>query len=117
VSEVGCKGFVFVCETLEMAVFKYLVLLHTDVPKAAQFYAHGLGLAVNVCTLRWAELQSGPCKIALMQAPSDLQVTKGYSPFLSFNVTDMDSTVMRLLSMGGELDGAIKHQPQGKVKC
>lgn len=115
VSEVGCKGFVFVCEKLEMAVFKYLVLLHTDVLKAAQFYAHGLGLAVNVCTLRWAELQSGPCKIALMQAPSDLQVTKGYSPFLSFNVTDMDSTVMRLLSMGGELDGAIKHQPQGKV--
>ncbi len=60
--------FLFV-KKLEMAVFKYLVLLHTDVPKAAQFYAHGLGLAVNVCTLRWAELQSGPCKIALMQAP------------------------------------------------
>jgi len=65
----AARVFVFVCEKLEMAVFKYLVLLHTDVPKAAQFYAHGLGLAVNVCTLRWAELQSGPCKIALMQAP------------------------------------------------
>ena len=51
------------------AVLKYLVLLHVDVPRAAQFYAHGLGLAVNVCTSKWAELQSGPCKIALMEAP------------------------------------------------
>ena len=52
-----------------MSILKYMVLLHTDVPRAAQFYAHGLGLAVNVCTTRWAELQSGPCKIALMEAP------------------------------------------------
>lgn len=52
-----------------MSILKYMVLLHTDVPRAAQFYAHGLGLAVNVCTQRWAELQSGPCKIALMEAP------------------------------------------------
>ena len=52
-----------------MSILKYMVLLHTDVPRAAQFYAHGLGLAVNVCTTRWAELQSGPFKIALMEAP------------------------------------------------
>ncbi len=84
VSEVGCKGFVFVCEKLEMAVFKYLVLLHTDVPKAAQFYAHGLGLAVNVCTLRWAELQSGPCKIALMQAPRYTSPSRSISQFFSW---------------------------------
>lgn len=96
-------------------MLKYLVLLHVDVPRAAQFYAHGLGLAVNVCTSKWAELQSGPCKIALMEAPSSVQLTKGYSPFLSFNVDDMDSTVVRLLSMGAELDGPIKYPPQGKV--
>lgn len=44
-----------------------------------------------------------------------MQLTKGYSPFLSFNVDDMDSTVVRLLSMGAELDGPIKYPPQGKV--
>lgn len=58
-----------VAEGERMAVLKYMVLLHRDVPRAAQFYSHGLGLAVNVCTKRWAELQSGPCKIALMEAP------------------------------------------------
>ncbi|XP_073392944.1 uncharacterized protein [Physcomitrium patens] len=98
-----------------MSVLKYMVLLNRDVPRAAQFYAHGLGLAVNVCTTRWAELQSGPCKIALMESPSNVELTKGYSPFLSFNVKDMDSTVLRLLSMGAELDGPIKYPPQGKV--
>lgn len=71
-----------------MAVFKYLVLLHTDVPRAAQFYAHGLGLAVNVCTLRWAELQSGPCKIALMQAPRFAFSHLRFLTMFSFIVTE-----------------------------
>lgn len=46
-----------------------------------------------------------------------MELSKGYSPFLSFNVKDMDGTVLRLLSMGAELDGPIKHPPQGKVCC
>ena len=46
-----------------------------------------------------------------------MELSKGYSPFLSFNVKDMDDTVLRLLSMGAELDGPIKHPPQGKVCC
>jgi hypothetical protein len=48
---------------------------------------------------------------------SNVELSKGYSPFLSFNVEDMDGTVLRLLSMGAELDGPIKHPPQGKVCC
>ena len=46
---------------------------------------------------------------------SNVELSNGYSPFLSFNVKDMDGTVLRLLSMGAELDGPIKHPPQGKV--
>lgn len=53
----------------DMALMKHVVLLNKDVPRAARFYAHGLGLAVSVCSERWAELRSGPFKIALMQAP------------------------------------------------
>jgi hypothetical protein len=40
--------------------------MHRDVPRAARFYAEGLDFSVNVCTLRFAELQSGPLKLALM---------------------------------------------------
>ncbi|XP_057828034.1 uncharacterized protein LOC131039340 isoform X1 [Cryptomeria japonica] len=51
------------------ATLRWIVQLHKDVPKAARFYSDGLGFTVNVCTLKWAELQSGPLTIALMQAP------------------------------------------------
>eukprot|EP00249_Psilotum_nudum_P003734 c17224_g1_i1 orf=417-764(-) len=98
-----------------MALLKYVVLLHRDVPRAARFYSQGLGLTVNVCTLRWAELQSGPFKVALMQAPSEFERTKSYSSYLSFNVTDLDRTITKLLCLGAELDGPIKHEIHGKV--
>uniref|UniRef100_A0A2N9FHZ4 Glyoxalase/fosfomycin resistance/dioxygenase domain-containing protein n=1 Tax=Fagus sylvatica TaxID=28930 RepID=A0A2N9FHZ4_FAGSY len=51
------------------ASFRWILQLHKDVPKAARFYTEGLDFTVNVCTLRWAELQSGPLKLALMQSP------------------------------------------------
>ena len=48
------------------ATLRWVLQLHRDVPRAARFYAEGLDFSVNVCTLRWAELQSGPFKLALM---------------------------------------------------
>ncbi|KAE8055441.1 hypothetical protein FH972_012281 [Carpinus fangiana] len=50
------------------ASFRWLLQLHKDVPKAARFYSEGLDFTVSVCTLRWAELQSGPLKLGLMQS-------------------------------------------------
>lgn len=97
------------------ATLRWIVQLHKDVPKAARFYSEGLGLTVNVCTLKWAELHAGPLTIALMQAPSDFAPQKCNPSFLSFNVTDINSTVSRLISMGAQLDGSIKHEVHGKV--
>lgn len=51
------------------ASFRWILQLHKDVPKAARFYSEGLDFTVHVCTLRWAELQSGPLKLGLMQSP------------------------------------------------
>ncbi|TKY60690.1 hypothetical protein E2542_SST17789 [Spatholobus suberectus] len=51
------------------ASFRWKLQLHKDGPKAARFYSEGLGFTTNVCTLRWAELQSGPLKLAPMQSP------------------------------------------------
>uniref|UniRef100_A0ACD5ZJW7 Uncharacterized protein n=1 Tax=Avena sativa TaxID=4498 RepID=A0ACD5ZJW7_AVESA len=48
------------------ATLRWVVQMHRDVPRAARFYAEGLDFGVNVCTLRFAELQSGPLKLALM---------------------------------------------------
>ncbi|CAF2039246.1 uncharacterized protein LOC103838223 [Brassica rapa] len=98
------------------ASFRWILQLHKDVPKAARFYAQGLDFSVNVVTLRWAELQSGPLKLALMQSPSDHVVSeKGYSSLLSFTVTDINTSISKLMELGGELDGAIKYEVHGKV--
>lgn len=45
----------------------------------------------------------------------EAQCSSGYSPFLSFEIDDMDSTIPRLITLGASLDGAIKYQPYGKV--
>lgn len=70
---VGLLIIVFVSHTTqrEMATasFRWILQLHRDVPKAARFYEKGLDFSVNVVTLRWAELHSGPLKLALMQCP------------------------------------------------
>ncbi|KDP25727.1 hypothetical protein JCGZ_23948 [Jatropha curcas] len=107
--------------------FRWLLQIHKDVPKAARFYSEGLDFTINVCTLRWAELQSGSLKLALMQSSnsnlcqlltqfySDHIMQNGYSSMLSFTVTDINSTVTKLMALGAELDGPIKYEIHGKV--
>ncbi|KAI5648919.1 hypothetical protein M9H77_34924 [Catharanthus roseus] len=106
------------------ASLRWVLQLHKDVPKAAKLYSDGLGFTVNVCTLRWAELelQPGPLKLALMQSPtatkspnSENVVQKEYSSLLSFTVADISSTVTKLMALGAELDGPIKYEIHGKV--
>ncbi|KAK6240385.1 hypothetical protein QQP08_009024 [Theobroma cacao] len=97
------------------ASFRWILQLHKDVPKAAKFYSQGLDFSVNICTPRWAELQSGPLKLALMQSPSDNVKQNGYSSLLSFTVNDINSTVAKLMGLGAELDGSIKYEIHGKV--
>ncbi|GMP61300.1 hypothetical protein CsSME_00023816 [Camellia sinensis var. sinensis] len=97
------------------ASFRWILQLHKDVPKAAKLYSEGLDFSINVCTLRWAELQSGSLKLALLHSPSEHAMQKGYSSLLSFTVTDINSTVTKLMALGAELDGPIKHEFHGKV--
>ncbi|XP_008238991.1 PREDICTED: uncharacterized protein LOC103337600 [Prunus mume] len=99
------------------ASFRWILQTHKDVPKAARFYSEGLDFTVDVCTLRWAELQSGPLKLALMQSPNDhvMQKGMGYSSLLSFTVKDINQTMTKLMALGAELDGPIKYEIHGKV--
>ncbi|XP_004300042.1 PREDICTED: uncharacterized protein LOC101295626 [Fragaria vesca subsp. vesca] len=98
-----------------MASFRWILQLHKDVPKAARFYSEGLDLTVKVCTLRWAELHSGPLRLALMQSPNDHVMQKGYSSLVSFTVPDINQSVTKLMVLGAELDGPIKYEIHGKV--
>ncbi|XP_040865419.1 uncharacterized protein [Glycine max] len=103
--------------SLMAASFRWILQLHKDVPKAARFYSEGLDFSINVCSLRWAELQSGSLKVALVHSPNEQQqaTQKGYSSLLSFTVNDMNNTVTKLMALGAELDGPIKYEVHGKV--
>ncbi|XP_062146829.1 uncharacterized protein LOC133854609 isoform X1 [Alnus glutinosa] len=47
--------------------------------------------------------------------PPDHAMQNGYSSLLSFTVTDINSTVTKLMALGAELDGPIKYEIHGKV--
>ncbi|XP_020576778.1 uncharacterized protein LOC110022268 isoform X1 [Phalaenopsis equestris] len=64
--------------------FSWVLQLHKGVPKAARFYSQGLDFAVNVCTLRWAELQSGPLKLALVHSNRSQQCVALMGPCWGF---------------------------------
>ncbi|KAL5716298.1 hypothetical protein ACHQM5_018013 [Ranunculus cassubicifolius] len=80
-----------------MASLRWIMQLHKDVPRAARFYSQGLDFSINVCTIRWAQLQSGSLKLALMQS------------------NRKDILPSKLMALGAELDGAIKYEIHGKV--
>ena len=67
----------------------------------------------------WSEfgLAPGPesprlvVKASVEQAPC----STGYSPLLNFRVNDLDTMLPELIMLGAEMDGPVKHPPQGKV--
>jgi catechol 2,3-dioxygenase-like lactoylglutathione lyase family enzyme len=101
------------------------------VAAAVNFYHNGLGMAIIRHTDNWAELtcpvgvstsitsQNGIDPInfhlSIQSCESEAQLAVGYSPFLNFDVDDMDSTVARCVQMGANLDGPIQYPAHGKV--
>ncbi len=106
------------------------------VAAAVNFYQNGLGMAVIRHTDQWAELvcpvggssssytsANNSTNHHLMQFQLSIQAVEsneaslcvGYSPFLNFDVDDMDSIVARCVQLGANLDGPIQYPAHGKV--
>jgi catechol 2,3-dioxygenase-like lactoylglutathione lyase family enzyme len=101
------------------------------VAAAVNFYRNGLGMAVIRQTDNWAELTCpvgasttstsqnaiDPINfhLSIQSCESEAPLAVGYSPFLNFDVDDMDSTVARCVQMGANLDGPIQYPAHGKV--
>ena len=104
------------------------------VAAAVNFYQNGLGMSVIRHTDNWAELTcpvGGPSSsshgaqtstdatknfhLSIQACDSEAQLGVGYSPFLNFDVDDMDMTVARCVQMGANLDGPIQYPAHGKV--
>ncbi len=107
------------------------------VAAAVNFYQNGLGMNIVRHTDEWAELQCpvGPpssssfpetstaqqpqtnnnFNLTIQACESEALLGVGYSPFLNFDVNDMDMTVARCVQMGAHLDGPIQYPAHGKV--
>jgi len=104
------------------------------VAQSVNFYQNALGMHVVRHTDDWAELScpvatsadssssasftapvSANFRLSIKAVESEAQLSVGYSPFLSFDVDDMDGTVARCAQMGAHLDGPIQYPAHGKV--
>ena len=94
-----------------------LLTRETVFPQAVKFYTQALGLPVRYATDTWAEFGSADTSTPLvLKATDDLrEATTGYSPFLSFDVPDLNAAVQAGIQLGGALDGPIKYPAHGKA--
>lgn len=53
--------------------------------------------------------------IGLQQATREADLCKGYTPFLCFDVDDLDARLPAVLMMGAVLDGGVRHEVEGKM--
>lgn len=108
-----------------------LMVRGSTVQSAVEFYNKALGFQVARITEDWAELtcnvllennrpsetnsSSALFRLTVKAVDSEAQLSTGYSPFLSFHVNNMDTTVAHCVQMGAHLDGPILYPAHGKV--
>lgn len=93
-----------------------IVVLLRNVDEGLKFYRDGLGLRLDSHSKHFARLStSDGTAIELNSAESESQCSTGYSPFLTFEVEDMDVIVPKLMVLGAALDGPIRYESYGKI--
>ncbi len=105
------------------------------VANAVNFYTNALSLNVIRHTDEFAELTCGVVannlvvdteqqpqtpvtsefRLSIKAVGSEAQLSHGYSPMLSFDVDDLDSTIAKCCQMGAHLDGPIQFPAHGKI--
>lgn len=110
-----------------MSRLRSVLLLVRDVEASATFFERGLQLsvarspAVGPGAVATAEIEAGGTGaegilISLRATDgNEAALSTGYSPFLNFDVKDMDVTVPQVLALGARLDGPISYAAHGKV--
>ena len=84
--------------------------------RSISFYQQALGLTILRQTEEWAELSDNTYfRMTIKSVYNESQLCSGYSPFLNFNVMDMDGTISKCVQMGGHLDGPIQYPAHGKT--
>eukprot|EP00547_Thalassionema_nitzschioides_P002817 CAMPEP_0194223800 /NCGR_PEP_ID=MMETSP0156-20130528/35971_1 /TAXON_ID=33649 /ORGANISM="Thalassionema nitzschioides, Strain L26-B" /LENGTH=123 /DNA_ID=CAMNT_0038955073 /DNA_START=88 /DNA_END=459 /DNA_ORIENTATION=- len=102
--------------TTRLARTVFMVRKGECMTKAVDFYHNGLGLSVLRHSDEWAELSCGRSfTLNLRAVTNESQLSVGYSPLISFEVSDMDTVIAKCVQMGAHLDGPIQYPAHGKV--
>jgi hypothetical protein len=101
---------------IKPARLRQTLLLVRNVPSTVEFFGpSGLGLPILSTSDKYAELEATESTVlAVKEVLREADLCKGYSPFLCFDVDDLDMLIPNLVMKGASLDGGIKHEPEGK---
>jgi catechol 2,3-dioxygenase-like lactoylglutathione lyase family enzyme len=107
-----------------------LLVRHGTIQSSVNFYHNALGLPIVRVTDEWAELFTSPQShenhhpsnnngvVLSLQAVSmgqESQLCIAYTPWMTFTVSDLDTTITACLQQGAHLDGPIQYPAHGKI--
>lgn len=103
-----------------------LLVRNGTMQASVNFYHQALGLPIIRVTDEWAELSTttsnyheNPNGIVLsLQAVSigqESQLCVGYTPWITFTVSNLDTTISACIQQGAHLDGPIQYPAHGKI--
>lgn len=86
------------------------------ISSAVNFYQNAIGLPVLRMTAEWAELSAGNnVTLHLQSVSEESKLSVGYSPWITFEVTDMAQRIAACCQAGAHLDGPIQYPAHGSV--
>ncbi|EDQ84207.1 uncharacterized protein MONBRDRAFT_13041 [Monosiga brevicollis MX1] len=93
------------------------LVLVRSLPTSRRFFETGLNLPVLASSENQVLLDAGATQLVLREVPmgQEAVLSNGYSPFLNFEVADLDTTMYSLLELGAHLDGRILYETDHKL--
>lgn len=100
------------------ARFSSIVLTTKNVMKSLGFYTEALGLKTAQLSEEIAEMKDAAgFTVILKRSESLAYCTRGFSPVITWEISDFNERLDRITKYGAELDGDVMETSSGKLVC
>ena len=100
------------------ARFSSIVLTTKNVMKSLGFYTEALGLKTAQLSEEIAEMKDAAgFTVILKRSESLAYCTRGFSPVITWEISDFNERLDRITQYGAELDGDVMETSSGKLVC
>jgi len=100
------------------ARFHSIVLTTKNVMKSLGFYTEALGLKTMQLSDEIAEIQDAAGFTVILKRSESLAFcTRGFSPVITWEISDFNERLDRITKYGAELDGDVMETSSGKLVC